>query len=92
MLEMFFEMNRFTCKKDGFSIDLIPERMRGDVASFEIKDKKGDTIVEVRSPNHCAPCARCSRSGSRRLDVPREYLMDRVIARDIVDQDTGEII
>ena len=32
------------------------------------------------------------KSGLRRLDVPREYLLDRVIARDIVNQDTGEIL
>jgi DNA-directed RNA polymerase subunit beta len=32
------------------------------------------------------------RSGLKRLDVPREYLMGRVIARDIADESTGEIV
>ena len=92
MLEMFFETNQFHVKKDGFSIDLIPERMRGDVASFEIKDKKGDTIVEVGRRITARHVRLLEKSGLRRLDVPREYLMDRVIARDIVNQDTGEIL
>ena len=89
---MFFETNQFHVKKDGFSIDLIPERMRGDVASFEIKDKKGDTIVEVGRRITARHVRLLEKSGLRRLDVPREYLMDRVIARDIVNQDTGEIL
>jgi DNA-directed RNA polymerase subunit beta len=80
MLEMFFETNQFHVKKDGFSIDLIPERMRGDVASFEIKDKKGDTIVEVGRRITARHVRLLEKSGLRRLDVPREYLLDRVIA------------
>jgi len=92
MLEMFFETNQFHVKRDGFSIDLIPERMRGDVASFEIKDKKGETIVEVGRRITARHVRLLEKSGLRRLDVPREYLMDRVIARDIVNQDTGEIL
>jgi len=92
MLEMFFETNQFHVKRDGFSIDLIPERMRGDVASFEIKDKKGDTIVEVGRRITARHVRLLEKSGLRRLDVPREYLLDRVIARDIVNQDTGEIL
>jgi DNA-directed RNA polymerase subunit beta len=92
MLEMFFETNQFHVKKDGFSIDLIPERMRGDVASFEIKDKKGDTIVEVGRRITARHVRLLEQSGLRRLDVPREYMINRVIARDIVNQDTGEIL
>ena len=75
MLEMFFETNQFHVKKDGFSIDLIPERMRGDVASFEIKDKKGDTIVEVGRRITARHVRLLEKSGLRRLDVPREYLI-----------------
>ena len=70
MLEMFFETNQFHVKKDGFSIDLIPERMRGDVASFEIKDKKGETIVEVGRRITARHVRLLEQSGLRRLDVP----------------------
>jgi DNA-directed RNA polymerase subunit beta len=44
---MFFETNVFHLKAAGaVSMDLIPERMRGDVATFDIKDKKGEVIAE----------------------------------------------
>ena len=60
--------------------------------SFEIKDKKGETIVEVGRRITARHVRLLEKSGLRRLDVPREYLVDRVIARDIVNQDTGEIL
>ena len=75
MLEMFFETNEFHVKKDGFSIDLIPERMRGDVASFEIKDKKGERIVEVGRRITARHVRLLEKAGLHRLDVPREYLL-----------------
>jgi DNA-directed RNA polymerase subunit beta len=92
MLDMFFEKNVFHVKKDGFSIDLIPERMRGDVSTFEIRDKKGEVLVEVGRRITARHVRLLERSGLKRLDVPREYLLGRVIARDIVDEKTGEIL
>jgi len=92
ILEMFFDKNVFHVKKDGFSVDLIPERMRGDVASFEIKDKDGKVIVEVGRRITARHVRLLEDSGIRRLDVPRDYLIDRVISRDLIDESTGEII
>ena len=44
---MFFDVNIFHLKKDGsVTTDLIPERLRGDVAAFDIRDKK-KVIVEA---------------------------------------------
>ncbi|MFX3658160.1 MAG: DNA-directed RNA polymerase subunit beta [bacterium] len=92
ILEMFFETNVFHVKKDGFSVDLIPERMRGDVATFDILDKKGKVIVEVGRRITARHVRLLEESGIKRLDVPREYLLERVIAKDIADQSTGEIL
>jgi DNA-directed RNA polymerase subunit beta len=92
ILDTFFDKNLFHVKKDGFSIDLIPERLRGDVSTFEIKDRKGNVIVEVGRRITARHVRLLESSGLKRLDVPREYLIDRVISNDIVDESTGEII
>ena len=92
ILGMFFDKNVFHVKRDGFSMDLIPERLRGDVATFEIKGADGEVLVEVGRRVTARHVRLLARSGLRRLDVPRDYLMERVIARDIVDKETGEII
>ena len=92
ILELFFEKNTFHVKKDGLSIDLIPERMRGDVSTFEIKDKKGEVLVEVGRRITARHVRLLEKSGIKRLEVPREYLVGRVVGRDIVNASTGEII
>ena len=92
ILDLFFDKNNFHVKKDGFSMDLIPERMRGDVATFDIKDKKGEVIVETGRRITARHVRLLEKSGLRRLEVPREYLLEKVIAKDIVDTETGEIL
>ena len=91
ILGMFFEKNVFHVKKGGFSMDLIPERLRGDVATFDIRASDGEMLVEVGRRITARHVRLLERSGLRRLDVPRDYLLERVIARDVVDKATGEI-
>ena len=92
ILGMFFDKNVFHVKRDGFSMDLVPERLRGDVATFNVKGSNGEVLVEVGRRVTARHVRLLERSGLRRLDVPRDYLLERVIARDIVDKETGEIL
>ncbi len=92
ILGMFFENNTFHVKKDGYSLDLIPERMRGDVATFDIKDKKGKVIVEQGRRITARHVRLLEEAGIKRLDVPREYLIGRVLARNMAHPETGEQI
>ena len=92
ILGMFFEKNTFHVKKDGFSMDLIPERMRGDVATFDIIGKDGEVIVESGRRVTARHVRLLEDSGFKRLNIPREYMLDRVIASDVVDEESGEII
>ena len=97
ILGMFFEKSIFHVKKDGFSMDLIPERLRGDIATFDIKDAKGATVVEAGRRITARHVRSLERSGKSRLDVPREYVQRlgekfRRTAVDIVDKESGEIL
>ena len=93
VLEMFFERNVFHLKADGnISMDLMPERMRGEVTTFDIKDKKGEVIVEEGRRITARHVRLLEKSGLRRLDVPVEYLIGRTTAKDVVDEETGEIL
>ncbi|MGL6158985.1 DNA-directed RNA polymerase subunit beta [Microbulbifer sp.] len=91
MLEMFFETSRFELHEDNVSLELIPSRLRGDVASFDIKDGKGKVIVEDGrriTPRHIR---QLEKAGVERLEAPLDYLYGRVLAHDIVDESTGEV-
>ncbi|MCY4563718.1 MAG: DNA-directed RNA polymerase subunit beta, partial [Gammaproteobacteria bacterium] len=92
ILGMFFDKNVFHVKKNGFSVDLQAERLRGEVASFDIKDRQGEVIVEAGRRITARHVRLLQDSGLKRLDIPRDYLLDRVTAKDIVDESTGEIL
>src|SRR5210317_531315 len=88
ILSMFFDTNTFHVKKDGYSLDLIPDRLRGDIASFDLKDKKGKTIVEAGRRITARHVRLLEEAGMKRLDVPREYLIGRTLAKNIVDENS----
>ena len=92
ILDLFFAKNVFHVKKDGLSMDLVPERMRGESATFDIVDRNRNVMVEVGRRITARHVRLLEQSRLKRLDVPREYVVGRVVARDMVDPQTGEII
>ncbi len=91
MLEIFFETNNFHFTKKDIKLDLVAERLRGEVASFEIK-AKGKVIVEEGRRVTARHIRELDKAGVRSLVVPREYMIGKTIARNIIDKETGEII
>ncbi|GAA5525130.1 DNA-directed RNA polymerase subunit beta [Microbulbifer aestuariivivens] len=91
MLDMFFDTSKFELHDDSVSLELIPSRLRGDVASFDIKDGKGKVIVEEGrriTPRHIR---QLEKAAVDRLDAPLDYLYGRVLAHDVIDDSTGEV-
>jgi DNA-directed RNA polymerase subunit beta len=92
ILDMFYDVNTFHVGKDGaFTIDLIPERLRGDVASFDIKSGR-KVIVEQGRRITAKHIRELEKSDLTELDVTAEYLYGRSLSKNIVDKKTGEVI
>ncbi len=92
ILEIFFENTNWTLSASGIQMELVPERLRGETMSFEIKSPQGDVVVEAGrriTPRHIKKMADASMT---QLDVPMEYLVGKAIAKDIIDPATGELI
>ena len=92
ILKIFFDKTTFHVKKDGFSMDLVPKRLRGEIASFAIKDNTGKVVVEAGRRVTARHVRVLEKSARNRLDVPREYVLDRVTATDIASKETGEVV
>ena len=90
ILDMFFEKNTFRFTKDGISLELIPERLRGETATFDIQIK-GKTLVEEGRRITARHIREFENSGIKELDVPVEYLHGKVLAHDVVDKESGEV-
>ena len=91
VLALFFETDKFKLTKKGIMLTLIPERLRGDIASFDIKDKKGNIIVQQERRITARHIKEIEHAGLKSLDVPSEFLVGRVVAKDVIDVETGEL-
>ncbi|MES0875371.1 DNA-directed RNA polymerase subunit beta [Sinimarinibacterium thermocellulolyticum] len=90
MLALFHEQNVFELEKDGASLELIPERLKGEKAQFDITDGK-KVLVEQGKLITARHIKLIADAGLKRLHVPDSYLEGKIIARDLVSKD-GEII
>src|ERR1700681_3023096 len=91
ILDIFFEKNTFTLGKESAAMRLVPQRLRGETATFELRI--GDQVIVEEGRRITARHVRqLEDSGVKQLPVPREYVYGKVLAHDVVNTDTGEII
>ena len=91
MLELFFEHNIFHLSRDEVTLDLVPERLRGELASFEIRI--GDQVLVEEGRRVTARHIReLEKAGVTQLTVPPEYLVGKIAAHDVIDAGTGELL
>jgi DNA-directed RNA polymerase subunit beta len=91
ILDMFFETNKFTFTKSDIKLDLVAERLRGEVATFDIK-AKGKVIVEEGRRITARHIRELEKTGVKSLVVPDEYMFGKIISSNIIDKETGEIL
>ena len=92
ILDLFFESNAFELLGEGLRFDLIPDRLRGETASFDIMDKKGKVLVEAGRRITARHIMGMNKAGLDTLDVVDDYVYGKTLARDVIDVATGEVI
>ncbi len=91
MLEIFFETDDIYLSEKEFRMGLVPERLRGETATFDIKLGRKQIVDEGRriTAKHVRDM---TQSKVDRLIVPMEYLETKVLAHDVIDTETGELL
>ena len=92
ILTAFYDFETFHLSDAGVQYELVPERLRGEVAGFDIVDKSGKVIVQKDKRITVRHIRDMEAAGLKRIDVPEDFMMGRAIAHDIVDTSTGEIL
>ena len=91
IIQLFFETNRFTFSNSQILLDVIPERLRGDIASFDLK--LDDKVIAEKGQRITARHIRMmEKAGLARMEVPRDYLHGKILAHNVVDTRSGELI
>jgi DNA-directed RNA polymerase subunit beta len=92
ILASFFVNDHFRLQDSGAQMEYVGERLRGEVARFDITDKNGAVVVPKDKRITARHTRELEQSGTTHIGVPEDYLLGRVVATNIVDPETGEIL
>jgi len=92
ILAHFFVFDNFRLMDSGAQMEFVADRLKGEIARFDITDKNGNVVVEKDKRITAHHLRTLEQGGTTHISVPEDYLVGRVIARNMVDADTGELI
>jgi len=92
ILDIFYDTTNFEIKGDKLIMDLIPERLRGETATFDISVKKGEVLVESGRRITARHIRALNKAKIDKLEVPAEYIVGHVLSKAYVNESTGEIV
>ncbi len=92
ILATFFEFDSFHLSKKGSEFKIVPDRLKGEIAKFDIFDKSGTVIVSRDKRITAKHIRDLAEAGVQKIDVPDDFLVGRVLATNVVDAETGEVL
>ena len=91
IIDLFFEKDEVKIEKDSFKLKLIPERLKGTIALDELKIKN-KVVIEPGKIFNARHVKMLQDAKIDYLPISEEYLYEKVVGQDIVDNETGEIV
>ncbi|MDH2925019.1 DNA-directed RNA polymerase subunit beta [Nicoletella semolina] len=91
ILNLFFDKITFEIADNKLLMTLVPERLRGETAAFDI-EANGKVYVESGRRITARHIKALEKDNITQIEVPTEYILGKVSAKEYVDLSTGEII
>ncbi|MFC3913707.1 DNA-directed RNA polymerase subunit beta [Pseudaeromonas sharmana] len=91
ILDTFFETIRFEIKEGKLMMELVPDRLRGETAIFDVV-VNNEVVVEKGRRVTARHIRQLEKAAVTQIEVPVEYAVGKVAAKDYVNADTGEVI
>src|SRR5689334_6866265 len=92
ILRHFFVFDTFHLSPRGAELAFVPERLRGEMARFDIVGKDGKVVVQKDKRITARHVRELSDGGVKRIAVPSDYVVGRSLATNVVDKTTGEML
>ena len=90
ILGVFFDNDVFRLGS-ALELDLVPGRLLGETLPFDVKSGRR-VIIEQGRPITARHVQELKKHKIKRLRVPKDYLEGKVLAHNLVDKKTGEIL
>ncbi|MBN8441284.1 MAG: DNA-directed RNA polymerase subunit beta [Thauera sp.] len=92
ILETFHDFDNFVLQPEGVSFEIVPERLRGEVARFDITAPDGKLIVARDKRITAKHIRELDQAGVKTIAVADDFILGRVIATNVADPETGEVL
>ena len=92
ILETFGDTDTFDIGVKGIEFTLVADRLRGEMAKFDIADKKGNVLVAKDKRITVKHIRDIEKAGVTKIAVPTDFILGRAVMKNIIDKETGEII
>ncbi len=91
ILQSFYDIDEYEITKDEVSTKLIPSRLRGETLSVDLKVRT-KVIVEANKRITARHIRQLESSKIEVLKLSKDYLINKVTAKDVIDSETGEVL
>jgi len=92
ILEKFYETEIYKVKKNEiYQLQVIPKRLMGRVSPIDI-EAKGEVVVKKGERISARHIRRIESARIKNMDLPKEAIYGQVLAKDLLDKTTGEIV
>ena len=91
ILNEFYDEDIYTLEKDAVKLTLIPERLRGETLSVDIK-VRNKVYVPAGKRITARHIRELSTSKVSEIKLDDDYLVGKITSKDIINQETGEVL
>jgi len=91
IIKLFYPIKKITIRNNQFLVKFNPEDFSGRT-DYDVKDMDGNIIVNAGKRLTKKKATKLIENGLEWVEYPLEILMDRYLAKAIIDEESGEIL
>ena len=91
IIKIFYPTQEIIVKNNRFLVKFDPSKLKGR-AEYDIKDADGNIVVAAGKRLTKKKLEQLKEQGLEWLEYPLEVLMERYLAKPIIDKETGEVV
>ncbi|WP_028446293.1 DNA-directed RNA polymerase subunit beta [Chitinimonas koreensis] len=92
ILAEYYEFDTVRLSKSGVFLEVVADRLKGEVAKFDIVGNDGKVLVQKDKRITAKHIRDLQTAGVKELEIPTDFLVGRVLGANVVNPETGELV